>query len=87
MANLQVDKGTPTRAIERTETTSVYLHSDQGSEYDAKIYEEFVFGKDISMSMSKKHSPWENAFQESFIHSSKTLDYSSYFSSVFCKPC
>ncbi len=53
-------------AIERTGTVSVYLHSDQGSEYDAKIYEEYVLEKRIIMSMSKKHSPWENAFQESF---------------------
>jgi len=53
-------------AIKRTGIVPVYLHSDQGSEYDAKAYEEFVFEKGIVMSMSKKHSPWENAFQESF---------------------
>lgn len=53
-------------AMERTGTVPVYLHSDQGSEYMAKIYEEFVLEKGIIMSMSKKHSPWENAFQESF---------------------
>lgn len=53
-------------AIERTGATPIYLHSDQGSEYDAKRYEEFVLGKGIILSMSKKSSPWENAFQESF---------------------
>ena len=53
-------------AIERTEKVPVYLHSDQGSEYDAKTYEDYVLGKGIITSMSKKASPWENAFQESF---------------------
>ncbi len=62
----QLVMGALKHAIERTGTVSVYLHSDQGSEYDAKTYEDFVFEKGIIMSMSKKHSPWENAFQESF---------------------
>jgi putative transposase len=53
-------------AAERTQTISVYLHSDQGSEYDAKAYEQYVVGKGMIISMSKKASPWENAFQESF---------------------
>ncbi len=53
-------------AIERRGCTSVYAHSDQGSEYDANAYEEYVLGEGISISMSKKASPWENPFQESF---------------------
>jgi putative transposase len=53
-------------AVKRTQAVSVYLHSDQGSEYDAKAYEEYVVVKGMSISMSKKASPWENAFQESF---------------------
>ncbi len=53
-------------AVERTQTVSVYLHSDQGSEYDAKAYEGYVVGEGMIISMSKKASPWENAFQESF---------------------
>lgn len=53
-------------AIERTKTIPIYLHSDQGSEYDAKVYEEYVLGKGIIISMSAKSSPWENPFQESF---------------------
>jgi len=53
-------------AIGRTGNTPVYLHSDQGSEYDSKKYEEYVLAKGIIMSMSHKASPWENAFQESF---------------------
>lgn len=67
-------------AVERTGIVPVYLHSDQGSEYDAKAYEEFVLGNKIMLSMSKKHSPWENAFQESFYSQFKVdLGYVSRF--------
>lgn len=53
-------------SIARIGVVPIYLHSDQGSEYDAKAYEGYVLEKGIILSMSKKHSPWENAFQESF---------------------
>lgn len=53
-------------ATQRAQAVSDYLHSDQGSEYDAKAYEEYVMEKGMIISMSKKASPWENAFQESF---------------------
>jgi len=53
-------------AIERIQIVPVYLHSDQGSEYDAQAYEEYVLGKGIRISMSHKNSPWENSSQESF---------------------
>lgn len=44
----------------------IYLHSDQGSEYDSDAYEAFCKSLGIQISMSKKGSPWENGFQESF---------------------
>lgn len=44
----------------------MYLHSDQGSEYDSNRYEEFAVYRKVSISMSAKSSPWENGFQESF---------------------
>lgn len=53
-------------AIQRTQKVPIFLHSDQGSEYDAKAYEEYVLGKGIIISMSHKSSPWENGCQESF---------------------
>lgn len=62
----QLVLGAIQHAIDRTGTVPVYLHSDQGSEYDAKAYEEYVLNKGIIISMSHKSSPWENAFQESF---------------------
>lgn len=41
-------------------------HSDQGSEYRSQRYLSLLDILNISPSMSKKASPWENGFQESF---------------------
>lgn len=62
----QLVLGAIKHAIKRTGTAPIYLHSDQGSEYDSKEYEDFILNKGIIISMSRKSSPWENAFQESF---------------------
>lgn len=42
------------------------VHSDQGSEYDSKDFTSLVERMDIKLSMSRKASPWENGYQESF---------------------
>ena len=42
------------------------IHSDQGSEYRSKVYTAFVEQTGIRISMSRKASPWENGYQESF---------------------
>lgn len=42
------------------------LHSDQGSEYKSRTYASFAKNLGINLSMSKKGSPWENGYQESF---------------------
>ena len=42
------------------------LHSDHGSEYTAAGYVELAHGFGIEISMSRKASPWENGYQESF---------------------
>lgn len=52
-------------AIERYGRPEI-LHSDQGSEYKSKIYTTFAENLGIRLSMSKKASPWENGYQESF---------------------
>ena len=62
----QLVLGAIKHAIKRTGATPIYLHSDQGSEYAAKAYEDYVLKKGKLISMSRKSSPWENAFQESF---------------------
>lgn len=43
-----------------------WIHSDQGSEYDADDYMLIAASYGITVSMSDKSSPWQNAFQESF---------------------
>lgn len=42
------------------------IHSDQGSEYTAEIFQDFCLSSGIKISMSDKGSPWQNGYQESF---------------------
>lgn len=53
-------------AFVKTKSKPLYHHSDQGSEYDAEDYIQKLIDNQIIISMSKKASPWENGFQESF---------------------
>jgi transposase InsO family protein len=48
------------------------IHTDQGSEYNCKEYLDLLRKLNIRISMSKKASPWENAYQESFYDNFKT---------------
>lgn len=50
----------------RHHPSPAYLHSDQGSEYEALTYIKLAQLNKIIISMSRKSSPWENPFQESF---------------------
>ena len=48
-----------------------YHHSDQGSEYDAAAYLDLLEANGVAISMSKKASPWENPYQESYYNQFK----------------
>lgn len=48
------------------------VHTDQGTEYYSKEYIELLGKLGVQISMSKKSSPWENAYQESFYNNFKT---------------
>jgi transposase InsO family protein len=48
------------------------IHTDQGSEYCSKENIGFLTSMGIQISMSKKASPWENGYQESFYDNFKT---------------
>jgi len=50
----------------KTGATSIYHHSDQGSEYDSYDYTNQLIKDNVIVSMSEKGHPWENGFQESF---------------------
>ena len=47
------------------------LHSDQGSEYTSGTYVDLAQALGIKLSMSRKASPWENGYQESFYNQCK----------------
>jgi len=55
-----------TDAVRRTKTAPKYFHSDQGSEYVAGAYESLLSEHQVTPSHSRKSSPWQNGFQESF---------------------
>jgi len=70
-------------AFMKTKSKPKYHHSDQGSEYDSKDYIERINKNEIMISMSKKGSPWENGFQESFYSGFKLdLGHTSRFETV-----
>ncbi len=53
-------------AVRRTKTSPRYFHSDQGSEYVSGAYESLLAEHSTVPSHSRKSSPWQNGFQESF---------------------
>lgn len=53
-------------AMKRRSSLPEYFHSDQGSEYQSDEHATFLEKLGVTVSMSKKASPWENPFQESF---------------------
>lgn len=52
-------------AIHRYPVPKIF-HSDQGSEYASEDFQNILRELGIRQSMSKKASPWENGYQESF---------------------
>lgn len=58
-------------AVRRTKTTPKYFHSDQGSEYVSGAYESLLAEYGTIPSHSRKGSPWQNGFQESFYNNFK----------------
>lgn len=59
-------------ALKTLEKLPQIIHTDQGSEYTSKEYLSFLTFLKIQISMSKKSSPWENGYQESFYNNFKT---------------
>lgn len=53
-------------AARRTKTAPTYFHSDQGSEYVSGAYESLLEQHGTAPSHSRKSSPWQNGYQESF---------------------
>lgn len=53
-------------AILNTKRLPVIFHSDQGTEFMAKICTDYLEGFGVKISVSDKASPWQNGYQESF---------------------
>lgn len=53
-------------ATRRTDSSPQWFHSDQGSEYVSGAYESLLDLYGTTASQSRKGSPWQNGFQESF---------------------
>lgn len=53
-------------AVRRTHSPPQYFHSDQGSEYISGGYASLLQSHKTTPSHSRKSSPWQNGFQESF---------------------
>jgi len=59
-------------AFRQTGKRPQIVHSDQGVEYCSKEYQRLMALLGVKISMSKKSSPWENGYQESFFNNFKT---------------
>ena len=53
-------------AVRRRGTAPQWFHSDQGSEYVSGAYESLLASYGTEPSHSRKSSPWQNGYQESF---------------------
>ena len=58
-------------ALQKTSKQPTIFHTDQGSEYMSNSHEHILKQFNINISYSKKASPWQNAFQESFYNNFK----------------
>lgn len=54
------------QAITSTEKAPGIFHSDQGTEFMAKVCTDYLEGLGVKVSASDKASPWQNGYQESF---------------------
>jgi len=54
------------QAIQTTGHTPTYFHSDQGTEFMAKVVTDYLELHGIQVSVSAKASPWQNGYKESF---------------------
>lgn len=54
------------QALRTTHSVPEIFHTDQGTEFMAKIITNFLEGRGIHISVSDKASPWQNGYKESF---------------------
>lgn len=64
--NRHLVKEATMEAIKKRGAWPQYFHSDQGSEYQSEEHIRFLERLGAIISMSRKDSPWQNGFKESF---------------------
>ncbi len=72
-----LETGLPLAALEQALTerrpqAGLIHHSDQGTQYASNQYVDKLRENDVSISMSRKGNPYDNAFAESFMKTLKT---------------
>jgi len=72
------------KAIKKVPVRSdLILHSDQGTQYTSNKYRDFCRKNNITISMSRKGNPWDNAIIENFFSSlKKEVTYNQSFKSM-----
>lgn len=64
--NSELVLATVKQAISSTKYNPEIFHSDQGTEFMAKVCTDYLEGSGSKISVSDKASPWQNGYQESF---------------------
>ena len=72
--NAELAKNALADAIKRQQpnTTKLLFHSDQGVQYTAQLFTDYLQTLKITQSMSRRGNCWDNAVMERFIRSLKT---------------
>lgn len=73
------------------DTTGIIIHSDLGTQYTSKLFEEYLLNKHMIHSYSRKGNPYDNACIESFhsiikkeeIHHHKYFDFKMACKAIF----
>ena len=61
-----------TMAAGQRSTEGLVFHSDRGSQYTSKLYQETLEGAGVTSSMSRRGNCWDKAVSESFFSTLKT---------------
>ena len=72
MAKELVMKALSLALMQRKVKGGLLFHSDRGSQYTSKAFQNKLKNKNIISSMSRKGNCWDNACSESFFHTLKT---------------
>ena len=72
--NAELAKNALTDAIKKQQpdTTQLLFHSDQGVQYSARLFTDYLQTLKITQSMSRRGNCWDNAVMERFFRSLKT---------------